>query len=104
MTRARYRQPARPPSAPHPQRAPHLQAGICTSWPDPDVWHRAGSRPLALALCARCPVLAECRAWAATVPASDPAVLGGTTPEGRQATRRARQAALTAAISPAGAA
>jgi transcription factor WhiB len=96
----RHRQPARPPSAPHPQRAPHLAAGICARYPDPDVWHRTGSRPLALALCARCPVLAPCRAWAATVPPDDPSVLGGTTPADRLATRRARQAALTAALSP----
>ena len=68
------------------------------------MWHRTGSRPLALALCQRCPVLAPCAAWACTVPASDPAVIGGTTPADRQATRRARQAALDAAITPAGAA
>lgn len=96
----RTRQPARPPAAPHPQRAPHLASGICASWPDADVWHRQGSRPLALALCARCPVLAPCAAWATTVPPDDPAVIGGTTPADRRQARQARQAALTAAIAP----
>jgi hypothetical protein len=97
----RHRQPARPPSLPAPQRAPSLQAGICASWPDADVWHRTGSRPLALALCARCPVLVECAAWATTAPADDQAVIGGLTPADRASLRKARQAALTAAITPA---
>jgi Transcription factor WhiB len=99
-----HRTPARPPSLPSPQRAPHLASGICARWPDPDVWHRTGSRDLALALCARCPVLAPCRAWASTAPATDAAVIGGTTPADRSALRRARQAALTAALEPAPAA
>jgi transcription factor WhiB len=98
------RQPARPPSAPHPQRAPSLTRGICASWPDPDTWHRTGSRQLAVALCQRCPVLQPCAAWAATVPADDPAVIGGTTPADRLRLRRARQASLTAVLSPAPAA
>jgi hypothetical protein len=98
-----HRTPARPPAAPHPQRQPPLQAGICARWPDPDVWHRTGSRPLALALCQRCPVLDPRRAWASTT-ADGEAVIGGTTPADRLQTRRARQAALTAALEPAPAA
>jgi hypothetical protein len=96
----RHRQPARPPAAPHPLRAPPLQRGICARWPDPDVWHRTGSRQLALELCKRCPVLQPCAAWASTAPATDQAVIGGTTPAERAQLRRARQAALTAALSP----
>lgn len=72
---------------------PSLTAGICSSWPDPDVWHRQGSRTLALALCARCPLLTPCAAWAPAVPASDPAIIGGLTPADRAALRRERQAA-----------
>jgi len=100
----RNRQPARPPSLPARQRAPLLQSGICASWPDPDVWHRTGSRDLALALCQRCPVLAPCAAWATTAPPDDPAVIGGTTPAQRSAVRRARQRTLTAVVTPAPAA
>jgi hypothetical protein len=99
------RQPARPPSAPHPLRAPHLADGICAQpSQDPDVWHRPSATTLALALCARCPVLAPCQAWALTVPPDDPSVLGGTTPADRRAIRREHQRTLTAAVSPAGAA
>jgi hypothetical protein len=74
---------------------------LAGAWPDPDVWHRPAATTLALALCQRCPVLAPCAAWATTAPPDDPSVLGGTTPAGRARLRRARQAALTAAIGPA---
>jgi hypothetical protein len=95
-----HRSPARPPALASPQRAPHLASGICASWPDPDVWHRTGSRPLALALCARCGVLPECAAWATTVPPDDSSVLGGLVPADRARIRRERQAALNAAVTP----
>jgi hypothetical protein len=96
------RQPARPPAAPYPQRQPPLAAGICAHHSDPDIWHRtsSGSRQLALALCQRCPVLDPCRAWACTAPATDAAVIGGLTPADRAQLRRARQAALDAALEP----
>lgn len=52
---------------------------------DPELFHlNPGENPrAALAICATCPVIAPCRAWADEI-GDDDAILGGTTPKQRR--------------------
>lgn len=75
--------------------APWKDEGACSEVSDPDIFfpERGQGAKAAKAICNRCPVRAECLAYAlATVaPADDFGVWGGTSPQERQRIRKARR-------------
>jgi Transcription factor WhiB len=85
---------AAPPATPMPAA---LARGSCATHPHPEWWTGNGPEARAAAsVCATCPVLTPCLHWAVTsLPATDPAIWGGTGPRERTRLRRARQTALS---------
>jgi hypothetical protein len=71
----------------------------CTRHPHPDWWtdRRPSLREAARHVCAGCQILAQCAAWALTLPVIETAIYGGMSPAERRRRQRAereREAAL----------
>lgn len=79
-----------------PRQPASMAADLCvTGGHDPELWHPGrydnATRTRALAICGRCPALADCRAWALALPASDKyAIYGGMTANQRAQAQRQR--------------
>ena len=97
------RHPARypPPLPPQPEG---LRDGLCARHPVPGLWSSRyqPERELALSICASCPVLLPCRAWALSFRTADDLVmiLGGLTPRERKLIRAGRQRGAATAPPP----
>lgn len=67
-----------------PMPAELARSGLCASHPEPDLWSSgaASRRQVAVSICQRCPVLAACAAYAASLPdrAKDSMIYAGQLP------------------------
>lgn len=79
-----------------PSQPASMARGLCTTGEhDPDIWHPGrydnATRAKALAICQRCPALADCREWSMQLAASDKyAIYGGMTANQRARAQRAQ--------------
>ena len=80
-----------------PPQPASLSRGLCvTGGHDPDLWHAGrydhDQRQQAIAICRRCPALADCAAWSLSLPATDRAIYGAMTYNERLRRRAAQPA------------
>jgi hypothetical protein len=87
-----------------PARPESMARGLCVvGGYDPDLWHRPSwdhaGRAEAIAVCEKCPALADCAGWSLSLPATDKhSIMGGMTALERSRRRRERKQQAQAAI------
>jgi hypothetical protein len=73
---------------------PGLDGALCMRHPQPDLWssHNRRERERAKAICASCPVLAQCLEWSLSLPCTDATIWAGLGWYERNRLQRERQA------------
>lgn len=97
------RQPAHHEFRPLPRPPKALRAGLCVTYPRPDLWSSSlpHERAEAEALCWRCPCRHACLSYSLTLPqVGGQTIYAATSVTQRLAVRRERQAALDRVLAP----